>query len=91
MYMYIYMYCSLTPACSRVFGIHVVITDFTDSITTMYSHVHVQAYMQVTVVTAGAYECCEGASNSNMFCKPAVVESHLCKLPYMENLCKLRK
>ena len=22
---------------------------------------------------------------------PSVVESHLCKLPYMENLCKLRK
>ena len=33
----------------------------------------------------------EGASNSNMFCKPSVVKSHLCKLPYMENLCKLRK
>ena len=32
-----------------------------------------------------------GASNSNMFCKPSVVESHLCKLPYMENLCKLRR
>ena len=33
----------------------------------------------------------EGASNSSMFQVPSVVESHLCKLPYMENLCKLRK
>ena len=33
----------------------------------------------------------EWASNSNMFCKPSVVKSHLCKLPYMENHCKLSK
>ena len=25
------------------------------------------------------------------FVNPSVVKSHLCKLPYMENLCKLRK
>ena len=34
---------------------------------------------------------CKGASNFSIFCKPSVVESHLCKLPYMENLCKLHK
>ena len=30
----------------------------------------------------------EGALNYSIFCKPSVVESHLCKLPYMANLCK---
>ena len=33
----------------------------------------------------------EEASNSSIFCKPSVVESHLCKLPYMVNHCKLHK
>ena len=31
-------------------------------------------------VVSGAYEHREGASNSIIFCKPSVVESHLCKL-----------
>ena len=33
----------------------------------------------------------KGGSNSKMFANPSVVESHLCKLPYMENLCELCK
>ena len=39
----------------------------------------------------GAYERREGASNSSGIYVPSVVESHLCKLPYKENLCTLRK
>ena len=49
--------------------------------------VHLMQYQDVTSLTKQF----EGASKSSMFCKPSVVESHLCKLPYMENLCKLDK
>ena len=36
---------------------------------------------------SGAKEC----QTPICFANPAVVESHLCKLPYMENLCKLHE
>ena len=31
----------------------------------------------------GAYEHCKGVSNFSIFCKPSIVELHLCKLPDM--------
>ena len=57
--------------------------------------VHFQLVMEVYIlpilVTSGAYERHEGASNSSIFCKPSVVKSHLCKLPYRVHYYKLRK
>ena len=51
----------------------------------------VQQTKKMICLEPGAHERHEEASNSSVFCKPSVVESHFCKLPYMENFCKLRK
>ena len=53
-----------------------------------YVFMYVYMYYQELMSTM---KWCEGASNFSIFCKPSVVESHLCKLPYMANHCKLHK
>ena len=41
-------------------------------------------YRFLYIILSGAYERCEAAQTEQ--CQICVVELHLCKLPYMENL-----